>query len=83
MLFASQDMLNFLNPILLKTLNFLKQVLIIMKIFLKMLFQKNEENFKIRKSKRIKKERSFSSYFFDILHRRELSSNCELNWCVL
>jgi len=26
MLFASQDMLNFLNPILLKTLNFLKQV---------------------------------------------------------
>jgi len=63
MLFASQDMLNFLNPILLKTLNFLKQVLIIMRIFLKMLFQKNEENFKIRKSKRIKKERSFSSYF--------------------
>jgi hypothetical protein len=56
MLLSGQEMLDFLNPILLKTLSFLKQVLLIMKIFLKMLFQKMIRILKLGNPKELEKK---------------------------
>lgn len=63
MLFSSQDMLNFFYSNIIKSSKFFKASTYNNENIFENVVSENGENFKIRKSKRIKKERSFNSDF--------------------